>query len=43
MTKIITKFYIFFFLLLIIFFPYFGGTMAHPGPPLPLSLGLQPK
>jgi hypothetical protein len=43
MTKIRTKFYIFFnfFLLLIIFFfLILGGTMAHPGPPLPPSLTL---
>jgi hypothetical protein len=42
MTKIRTKFYIFlFFLLLFFFFLILGGTMAHPGPPLPPSLNLR--
>jgi hypothetical protein len=38
MTKIITKLYIFLILLLLFFSLIFGGTMAHPGPPLPPSL-----
>jgi hypothetical protein len=36
MTKIKTKLYIFF--ISIFFFPYLGGTMAHPGSPLAPSV-----
>jgi uncharacterized membrane protein len=44
MIKIKTKIYIIIIiiiiLLIIFFLPYFGGTIAHPGPPLPPSLSV---